>query len=116
MVSKKNGHWRLCVDYRVVNNCTIKDSYVLPIIDDILFYVGNDAKILSTIDLFSGYYQILMHPDDQDITCFTTIYGNYNFRVMLFGLTNAPASFPFEMNRIFFELIGVCVFFILMIS
>ena len=109
LVLKKNGQVRMCVDYRVVNNCTKKDAYALPIIDDILYYVGNTA-VLSTIDLFSGYHQIPMHPDDRDITCFTTIYGNFNFQVMPFGLCNAPATFQREMNRIFFDLIGVCVF------
>ena len=109
LVLKKNGQVRMCVDYRVVNNYTKKDTYALPIIDDILYYVGNTA-VLSTIDLFSGYHQIPMHPDDRDITCFTTIYGNFNFQVMPFGLCNAPATFQREMNRIFFDLIGVCVF------
>ena len=109
LVLKKNGQVRMCVDYRVVNNCTKKDAYALPIIDDILYYVGNTA-VLSTIDLFSGYHQIPMHPEDRDITCFTTIFGNFNFQVMPFGLCNAPATFQREMNRIFFDLIGVCVF------
>jgi len=66
--------------------------------------------VLSTIDLFSGYHQVSMYPDDEDITCFTTMYGNYNFKVMPFGLCNAPATFQREMNRIFFKLIGECVF------
>jgi len=101
---------RICVDYRKINNCTLKDAYALPLIYDILYYVSGDISILSTIDLFSGYHQILMHSDDKDITCFTTIYGNFNFEVMPFGLCNAPATFQREMNRIFFDLIGVCVF------
>jgi len=62
------------------------------------------------IDLFSGYHQIPMHSVDKDITCFTTIYGNFNFEAMPFGLCNAPATFQREMNRIFFDLIGVCIF------
>ena len=110
LVPKKNGQVRMCVDYRKINNCTLKDAYALPLIDDILYYVSGDISILSTIDLFSGYHQIPMHSDDKDITCFTTIYGNFNFEVMPFGLCNAPATFQREMNRIFFDLIGVCVF------
>ena len=62
------------------------------------------------MDLFSGYHQVPMYTEDQDITCFTTLYGNYNFKVMPFGLCNAPATFQREMNRIFFDLIGECVF------
>ena len=109
MVLKKNGDWRLCVDYRKLNNLTIKDSYSLPLIDDILTFIGN-TKILSTIDLFSGYHQIPMATEDKDKTAFTTMFGNFNFKVMPFGLCNAPATFQREMNRIFFDLIGVCLF------
>ena len=110
LVPKKNGDWRMCVDFRALNNITIKDSYALPLIDDILMFIGNNAKVLSTIDLFSGYHQVPMNPDDKDKTTFTTMFGNYKFCVMPFGLCNAPATFQREMNRIFFDLIGVCLF------
>ena len=111
LVPKKNNKdWRMCVDYRKLNNITIKDSYSLPLIDEILLQIGNNSQILSTIDLFSGYHQIPMAPEDKEKTAFTTMYGNYNFRVMPFGLCNAPATFQREMNKIFFELIGECVF------
>jgi len=100
----------MCVDYRKLNDCTIKDAYSLPLIDDILYSVGKDTKMLSTLDLFSGYHQVPMLLEDRDKTCFTTLYGNYNFKVMPFGLCNAPATFQREMNRIFFKLIGICVF------
>ena len=110
LVPKKNGDWRMCVDFRALNNITIKDSYALPLIDDILMFIGKNAKILSTIDLFSGYHQVPMNPDDKDKTTFTTMFGNYKFCVMPFGLCNAPATFQREMNRIFFDLIGVCLF------
>eukprot|EP00833_Pecoramyces_ruminatium_P015176 jgi/Orpsp1_1/1189208/evm.model.d7180000070286.1 len=109
LVLKKNGQYRMCVDYRRVNSLTEKDSYALPLIDDILSYIGKN-KVLSTIDLFSGYHQVPMYSEDKDITCFTTLYGNFNFKVMPFGLCNAPATFQREMNRIFFNLIGECVF------
>ena len=59
------------VDYRRVNSLTEKDAYALPPIDNILSYIGKN-KVLSTIDLFSGYHQVPMYPEDQDITCFTT--------------------------------------------
>ena len=100
----------MCVDYRQLNNLTIKDSYSLPLIDYILMLIGNNIQCLSTLDLFSGYHQIPMHPDDKDKTAFTTMYGNYNFRVMPFGLCNAPATFQREMNRIFLDFIGECMF------
>ena len=108
MVPKKNGHWRLCIDYRLVNEITKKDSYALPKIKEI-FDSLKDATIFSTIDLFSGYHQIPMFSEDQEITTFTTKFGNYYFKVMPFGLTNAPATFQREMNRIFFNLINECV-------
>ena len=110
LVPKKNKDWRLCVDYRKLNDLTIKDSYSLPLIDDILSLAGDNIKILSTIDLYSGYHQIPMDTADKDKTAFTTMFGNYNFRVMPFGLCNAPATFQREMNRIFFDLIGDCMF------
>jgi len=56
LVPKKNNQFRMCVDYRTINNLTIKDAYALPMIDDILTYVGNRASVLSTLDLFSGYH------------------------------------------------------------
>lgn len=110
LVPKKNGKWRMCVDYRKLNEYTIKDSYALPYIDEILFSVGRKIQYFSTIDLFSGYHQISMAIEDRDKTCFTTMFGNYNFKVMPFGLCNAPATFQREMNRIFFPLIGKCMF------
>ena len=97
------------MDYRRVNSLTEKDAYALPLIDDILSYIGRN-QVLSTIDLFSGDHQVPMYPEDQEITCFTTLYGNYNFKVMPFGLCNAHATFQREMNRIFFNLIGKSVF------
>lgn len=110
LVPKKNGKWRMCVDYRKLNDLTMKDSYSLPYIDEILFSAGGNMSFMSTIDLFSGFHQIPMNKNDIEKTCFTTKYGNYNFVVMPFGLCNAPATFQREMNRIFFPLIGDCLF------
>ena len=100
MVPKKNGKWRLCVDYRLVNNITKKDSYALPKIQEI-FDGLKDATIFSTIDLFSRYHQIPMYTEDQEITTFTTKFDNYYFKVMPFGLTNAPSTFQREIKNIF---------------
>ena len=110
LVPKKNNKWRMCIDYRKLNNVTVKDAYSLPLIDDILFSIGRKVKVFSTIDLFSGFYQIPMYFEDIPKTSFTTMYGNYQFRVMPFGLCNAPGTFQREMNRIFFPLIGNCMF------
>ena len=110
LVLKKNKKWRLCIDFRKLNNVTIKDAYALPLIDEILFSIGKQVKIFTTIDLFSGFHQIPMNKEDIPKTSFTTMYGNYQFLVMPFGLCNAPGTFQREMNRIFFPLIGVCMF------
>ena len=110
LIPKKNGKWRLCIDYRRLNEMTIKDAYALPFIEEILYSIGGEIEAISTIDLFSGYHQIPMKEEDIEKTGFTTMFGNYNFVVMPFGLTNAPATFQREMNRIFFPLIGKCMF------
>ena len=109
LVLKKNKKWRMCVVYRKLNNVTIKDAYALPIIDSILFSIGRKVMVFTTIDLFSGFHQISMNKEDIPKTTFTTMFGNYQFRVMPFGLCNAPGTFQREMNRIFFPLIGVCM-------
>ena len=109
IVPKKNGKWRVCVDYRKVNDVTQKDSYALPFIDEI-FDSLHGATIFSTLDLYSGYHQILMDEESIEVTSFTTKFGNYQFKVMPFGLTNAPSTFQREMNRILFPFIGKFVY------
>eukprot|EP00833_Pecoramyces_ruminatium_P000624 jgi/Orpsp1_1/1174656/evm.model.c7180000050888.1 len=80
------------------------------LIDDIFLFINRNSKILTTINLFSGYHKIPMCEEDKDKTAFTTMFGNYNFEVMPFGLCNTSASFQREMNLIFFPLIGICLF------
>eukprot|EP00833_Pecoramyces_ruminatium_P004031 jgi/Orpsp1_1/1178063/evm.model.c7180000063880.1 len=109
IVPKPNGKYRLCIDYRKVNNVTEKDSYSIPNITEI-FDSLDGAKIFTTLDLYSGYHQILMDEESIEVTSFTTKFGNYQFKVMPFGLTGAPATFQREMNRILFPLIGKCVY------
>ena len=92
IVKKKDGTSRFCVDYRRLNDVTIKDAYPLPRIDESLDQLAG-SKWFSCLDLNSGFWQVEMHEDDKQKKAFTTRRGLYEFNVMLFGLTSAPATF-----------------------
>ena len=99
MTTKKDGDPRFCVDYRKLNQVTIKDRYPLPRIDDTIDAL-HGAKYFTTLDLFSGYWQIEIDEQDKHKTAFVCEYGQYEFNRMPFGLTNAPSTFQRLMNRI----------------
>ncbi|GKE01513.1 putative reverse transcriptase domain-containing protein [Tanacetum coccineum] len=97
-VKKKDGSFRMCIDYRELNKLIVKNRYPLPRIDD-LFDQLQGSSVYSKIDLRSGYHQLRVRDEDIPKTAFRTRYKNYEFQVMPFGLTNAPAVFMDLMNR-----------------
>ncbi|GKC36695.1 putative reverse transcriptase domain-containing protein, partial [Tanacetum coccineum] len=98
-VKKKDRSFRMCIDYRELNKLTVKNRYPLPRIND-LFDQLQGSSVYSKIDLRSGYHQLRVREEDIPKTAFRTRYGHYEFQVILFGLTNAPAVFMDLMNRV----------------
>jgi hypothetical protein len=101
-VEKKDGTQQMCVDYRSLNEVTIKNKYPLLRIED-LFDQMKGASVLSKIDLRSGYHQLKIRESDIPKTAFRSRYGLYEYTVMSFGLTNAPTYFMYLMNKLFME-------------
>ena len=92
-VRKKNGDIRICIDFRNLNKASLKDNFPLPTMEQILQSVAG-SELMSFLDGFSGYNQVLVHPDDQLKTTFRTKWGTYAYQKMPFGLINAGATFP----------------------
>ncbi|GFV75545.1 retrovirus-related Pol polyprotein from transposon 17.6 [Trichonephila clavipes] len=98
LIPKPNGAFRLCIDYRKLNEITVADTYPLPRMDDLL-HQAKLTPFMSTLDLRAGYHQVKMHVEDQDKTAFVCPFGTYRFLRMPYGLRNAPATFQRLMNR-----------------
>lgn len=110
-VPKPDGSLRMCIDYRALNAISVRNKYPLPRIDDLLDSLSG-AQYFSALDLTQGYHQLVLHSDDVPKTAFNTHIGKYQFKVLPFGLTNAPSVFQSAMNTLFSDMLnkGVLIY------
>ncbi|KAG1440781.1 hypothetical protein G6F56_011776 [Rhizopus delemar] len=108
LVKKKNGDYRMVIDYRKLNAVTKKDAYPLPRIDDLLDTLGK-AKVFSALDMRAGFHQVPVEKDSQELTAFTTRFGTYHYNTLPMGLVNSPATFQRLIDLCFRPLINKCL-------
>jgi hypothetical protein len=108
LVRKKDGSWRFCVEYKYLNNLTVKTAFPIPVFEQLMDEL-TDAKYFSTMDLLSGYHQIRLREGEEYKTAFSTHVGHYEFHVVAFGLSGAPGTFQGAMNTTLHPLLRCCV-------
>ena len=108
LVPKKNGQWRIVIDFRKLNDITIPDRYPCTHMGDLLSSLGHNTYF-SSLDLLSGFLQVPLHEDSQKLTAFSTEKGHYHFKRMPFGLRSSPITFTRLINTVFHGMLGTVV-------